>query len=347
MLYVTSRNDKDSFTAQRAIAESRGPDGGIYVPFRITPLSEEELGELANISFNQCLALILNRLLHTRLTGWDMDLCIGRYPVRLSSMSHRIVIGESWHNPDGDFRAMVRDISRLVRSDKGNADDYGPWMEMSVRIAVSFGIFAELMRQGMVSPGNPMDVSVVSGDFFAPMSIWYARMMGLPAANIVCCCNENSGIWNLIHHGELRTDQPCIHTATPEADVSVPDGLECLISACCGTEETDLYLETVRRGRMYCPAPHHLDKLRQGIQVSVISGPGMMRTIPNVFSTSRTLLSPYAALAYAGLLDYRARTGESRYGLILAEKSPATDPATVSEALNISPKELRELLNQI
>ena len=33
MLYVTTRNNNDVFTAQHALAENRGADGGLYIPF--------------------------------------------------------------------------------------------------------------------------------------------------------------------------------------------------------------------------------------------------------------------------------------------------------------------------
>ena len=34
MLYVTTRNNRDAYTARRALTENRGPDGGFFVPFR-------------------------------------------------------------------------------------------------------------------------------------------------------------------------------------------------------------------------------------------------------------------------------------------------------------------------
>ena len=42
MLYVTTRNDQEVYTAQRALREGRGPDGGFYVPFRDPVFPEED-----------------------------------------------------------------------------------------------------------------------------------------------------------------------------------------------------------------------------------------------------------------------------------------------------------------
>ena len=61
-----------------------------------------------------------------------------------------------------------------------------------------------------------MDISVVCGNFDLPMSAWYARAWGLPIGNIICCCNENGNLWNLIHHGQFRQDPVSVRTGTPE-----------------------------------------------------------------------------------------------------------------------------------
>lgn len=343
MLYITTRNNLDTYTAHRAVTEARGPDGGIFVPYKIVTFSEEELLSLGTISFNQRLAQVLGRLLGIRSSGWDLDLYIGRYPVRLNKMSHRIAIAETWHNSDGNFHRLVENIGKILPTE---TECCTPWLEMSVRIAVLFAVFGELLSKGLLEADTRFDISLISGDFFGPMSAWYAREMGLPVENIVCCCNENSSLWNLIYHGEFRTDQVCINTGIPEADVTVPDGLECLVSACCGTQETQRYLETVRLGRMYC-ATDYFERLRRGFHVSVISEPAVLRTIPNVFSTSGAVLSSAAALAYAGLLDYRARTGESRLGLVLADRGPETDIDNLAKAFHVSSREMQDWLNRI
>ncbi len=62
--------------------------------------------------------------------------------------------------------------------------------------------------------------------------------------------------------------------------------------------------------------------LRAGFSVSVVSADRPGALIPRIFSTSDYLLSPYGALVYGGLMDYRALTGEGAPALLLAEESP-------------------------
>lgn len=336
MLYVTTRNSRDAYTAQRALRESRGPDGGLYVPFREPKFTAEEIAALAGESFSQCVSEVLNLLFKTRITAWDVDFSIGRYAVRLEKLGSRVIMAESWHNLESDFSRVVKNLSKLLRSDEESESLPGDWAEIGVRIAVLFGIFGELMRQGIASEEKKVDISVVSGDFSAPISAWYARRWGLPIGNIVCCCNENGNLWDFICHGQLKTNDVAVSTITPDADIVVPSGLERLIHGCAGVAEVANFLSVVRRGGTYYVEDALLRQLRQGIYVTVSSQRRILSTIPNVYGSHKYLLSPYAALAYAGLQDYRARTGETRCALVLAERSPLCDKKTVAASLGIS-----------
>ncbi len=81
MLYATTRNAQEAYTAQRALTENRGPDGGLYVPFREPSFSEEMLGSLLKMPARDCMAQMLNLLFRKQLTGWDIELAVGKHPI--------------------------------------------------------------------------------------------------------------------------------------------------------------------------------------------------------------------------------------------------------------------------
>ena len=344
MLYVTTRNNRDAYTAQRALRESRGPDGGMYVPFREPRFTPEEIGYLSEKPINACVADVLNRLFKTKLTPWDVDFAIGRYAVRLEKLGHRVVVAECYHNLEADFSRMVSALTALLRGEEASLPHNGDWAPVGVRVAVLFGIFGELMRQGIADQNNKVDLAVVSGDFSAPISAWYARRWGLPIGNIICACNENGNLWDFICHGQLKTGDVAVSTLTPEADVVVPASLERLIFGCAGVSEVERYLDAVRRGGTYYMDESLLRRMRQGIYVTVTSQRRILDTIPSIYGTRQYILSPYSALTFAGLQDYRARTGESRTALLLAEKSPQRDADVVANALGISEEMLKHYL---
>ena len=343
MLYATTRNNLDAYTPQRVLQDRRATDGGFYVPFRIPVFAQSEIAAFGEKSFNRSVAEILNLLFHTRLTSFDLDLTVGRYAVRLQTLNTRIIMAECWHNPQWQFSRLVRDLTDLVRGEAGEPMP-GEWAEIGVRIAVLFGIFGELMRHGVAASDKCVDISVVAGDFSAPMSAWYARTMGLPVGNIVCSCNENGNLWNFICHGQLKTDGIAIPTCIPEADIVVPAGIERLIHAVGGCAEVEQYLEALRQGKTYYAEEELLQQLRKGLYVTVTSQQRVLETIPNVYTTHDYILSASSALNYIGLQDFRARTGECRNALILTENSPRSDAALVADVLGFSRQTLKKLL---
>ena len=337
MLYVTTRNDRDAFTANRALRESRCSLGGHYIPFRHPRFSQEEMDTLLEETSGDCIAHVLNLLFGARLSGREIDLCVGRHCIRLEPLQHRLLIAECWHTPGYRFDRIVQALnSRLT----GEDTKVSGWVEIAVRIGVLFGVFSELRKLEI----READVSCLSGDFLMPVSAWYARRWGLPIRNIICCCNENNSLWELLVNGQMRTDAVSIPTFLPEADVTVPEQLERLIREHGGAEETLRYLDTVRKGRSYCPSDLMLNRLREGMYVSVVGSRRIRETIPAVYKTHGRLLSRATALAYAGALDHRAKNGSAGFAVIWSEESPGTEADGISEILDIPSKTINEYL---
>ena len=55
--------------------------------------------------------------------------------------------------------------------------------------------------------------------------------------------------------------------------------------------------------------------------------------------------SPYTAILYAGVQDYRSKAGENRRALLLSERSPEPDSDTISALLDVPGATVREYLN--
>lgn len=338
MLYVTTRSDGDVYTAHRALQESRGVDGGLYLPFQPPHFDGEELETLLQMPFHGCIAEVLNRLFPVKLTAIDVEFAMGRRSVQLKNLGRRTIMAELWHNPEGCYAYLEGHLTKLMGKEN---TDWGSWPRIAVRIAIWFGMFAEARRAGF---RDTMDVSVVSGDFAAPISAWYGRLWGLPIGTIVCCCNENNTLWDLFRYGQMRTDEISIPTDTPDGDITLPTNLERLVYAYGGSGEVRRYLDALGLGKPYHVPEDMLEQLRKGMYVSVISGQRMKNIIPSVWKTHAHLLSPYGALAYGGLLDYRATADVPRYGLVLEERSPDLDQETVAASLGVEPKNIRDYL---
>ena len=344
MLYATTRDNQTVETAYKVIHTDCAADGGLFVPFRLPKFSAEQIRMLADRSFAENVAEILNTFFSTGLTGWDIEFSIGRMPVKLNTISHRILIAEAWHNNQWKLDHVIRTLSDRIRKQAGPV---GNWVAVSIRIAVLFGIYGQMLTTQQIDSTVAIDVAVTAGDFAMPMAVWYSREMDLPVNNIVCGCNANGGIWDLLHRGEMSTGAIAVKTCTPDADLVIPRNLERLVCGTLGREAVKNYLDCCRTGSVYVPDALRFEQLRKGMFAAVCSDDRVVNMIHSVYRTSDYVFNPYSVLAYGSLLDYRAKTGESRPALLLCERSPICDSELVASAMQVAVPDLIRLINFI
>ena len=342
MLYVTTRSDRDAYTANHAMMGDRAPDGGQFVPMAPPYLGPSALEAAAGRSFHENVAGLLNQFWDSNLTSWDIDLHIGKLPVNFRDLNSRTMVAEIWHNGDFSFQEIAQRLFHLVSGDPFQQP--GQWFEMSLRIAQLFGIFAILSAKGLVSQEKPLDVAVPSFDFQYPMALWYARSWGLPIGRIICACNENNAPWGLLHQGEIRTDMNLRRTYTAACDQTVPAGLERLICATLGTEEVQRYARTLERRRMYTITAVQQAAMRAGMSVCVVSQRRMEFMIPNLFQPDQWCPDPYTAMAYTALVDHRSHSGETGKALLISEEDPIFSAEMLAKAMGVSADTLRDFL---
>lgn len=329
MLYLSTRNKTDSFTAFRTLREDFAPDGGMYVPLRMPVLGKHEIEALQEQSFGQTVAQILNLFFSAKLTGWDVDFCVGRYPVKLIFMNHRLVIAEAWHNLESDYQYMELSLYRkLCGQEEANARPT-QWAAIAIRIAVLFALYGELARKGITH----MDICVNADDFSVPMSAWYAKEMGLPIEMIICSSKENGAVWDLIHRGDFSTSAVC------------SAGIERLIYSTLGMREVVRYVDICRRKGIYKLNEEALMILNRGLYACVASDNRIESVRRSIFRTNDYIADQDTALAYGGLQDYRSHTGESRQTLLLSYRSPVYEAESIAATIGISAGEIKKRLN--
>lgn len=302
--------------------------GGQYVPKDNICLAASQVEELNKLPFRDCAAAVLNHLLNTNLSGWDIDFSVGRTPARLAAVGQKIVIGEFWHNSEGLFSTTVHNLAEALEVNGENT-----WLEIAVRCAFICASLAELKRSGAAEQG--VDIAVPASELTEAASAWYAREMGFPIRRILCCCNENNSFWELLHNGQIRTDAVAVATELPLADVQVPRELERILWHLDGQGACASFLECCRMGKAYVLTTELSQKLNAVFGTAVVGKRRISDTISGLYGSSGYILSPYAAMCFAGLEDDRAAIGEQFPALILSERSPEKDRRFVAEALGI------------
>ena len=337
MLYVSTRDKTNSFTSYRTLHNDRAPDGGLFVPFRLPAFSAEDIAAMKGGRFGHTVAKILNLFFSTGISGWDVEFAVGRRPFRTKVMPHRLSICELWHNPNGEYAYMENALYSKLSGTTNTCPT--EWAKVAIRIAVLFGIYGESADDDSVP-----DIAVTVGDFSVPMAAWYARRMGLPIGTIICTCNENGAVWELLNRGEMNTGLSAVHTDYPVLDHPCPHGIERLVFSTLGIQESLRFADVQQHGGIYAINEECLAEVNCGLFAAVVSGRRTRSVISSTYRSNHYIIDGFGAIAFAGLQDYRASTGESCNTLLLSDNSPVLSKNRIAKILGISAEDVKKNL---
>lgn len=314
MLYITTRDRNEVFTAARTLQQPTSENQGPYVPFRFPAYNSDEIAALKEKSFGQCIADLLNRFFTAQLTGWDVDFSIGRNPVKIVTLDRRTPIAEAWHNPQSTYDYIVRNLYKKICIADSQTEPT-EWAVIAIRIATLFAIYGELLRAQTVEPGQSFDIAVATDDLSLLIAAWYAKTIGLPIGMIVTSSSDRWPVWDLVMRGSVST-------RIPGGTLQLPLGLERLIYAALGQEEANKYVRASQMGALYSADEECCATLGHSLFAAVVGESRIDSTVSRVYRSTSYHLDPQTALAYSGLQDYRAKTGESKTALLIAHRNP-------------------------
>ena len=330
MLYITTVNQNDAYTAHRTLTADRAPDGALFVPFHLPKFDSGDLIALTEKNTGQIIADILNLFFSCGLSGWDVDFCIGKNPIKVKTMNHKLLLAEVWHNHAARYQYIESALFSRISLNQSKNDIPTEWFHVASQIAVLFAVFAEFMKQNIVDLSQPVDIAVPSDDFSAPISALYARKMGLPIATIICSCDDNSPVWDLIQRGEING-----------TSVNRPEGLERLIQNVFGCNEACAYKRSYNNGATYTLCEEGFKLINKAMFAAVIGKDRIPSVINSMYRTNEYLIDEKTALIYAGLQDFRTRVSTGNSGLLLSFDCPEHSIDQISKATGISSDKLK------
>ena len=304
MLYVSTRNTIDTFTAHHALHEAFAPDGGTYVPFHLPEFTGAELLKMREKPCGDVIAEILNLFFGTHLIGWNVESAIGRTPFKIEFLSQRLIIAEVWRNPDGSSKYLVDTLYRLACGENYTGMQPTGWALIAIQIALLFGIYAATD----VSLVEKLDIALPAGDFSDIVAVLYSKTMGLPIGYTICACSESSAVWDFICRGELSTN------------VNLPVYFESYVYKTFGADEVQRYLDACAQKRVFFANEAQQLQVTTDLTASVVSTQRIDTVIAGMYQSNQYNMDHNAALSFSALQDYRARNGSNKTTLILAKK---------------------------
>jgi len=308
LLYLSTRNKADSFTAHRVLHSTAAPDGGMFMPMQLPVQDDIALAAFERMSFGDTAATILNLFFGTQLTGWDVDFAIGRQALDLVSAGYKVSLAESWHNPAGSHDYLVQRLYNLVTRQKHSFLAPNLWFQTAVNIAVLFGVYGKYCRQEIYE----FDVAVETGDLQLLLAIRYAQKMGLPIRKVILGCIDGDGLWELFSYGDYQTNRK---------DLLI--GFEALLWLEFGYTGAEGYASAVLDRRTYRLKDLKLDQLRTDLFATVVGDNRVKNVIDSTLRNNNYRMEHSTARAFGALQDYRAKTGENKNTLLFSRNAPA------------------------
>ena len=113
-------------------------------------------------------------------------------------------------------------------------------MEFSSANSINFGrlapqivyyvsAYCDLVRDGKIKMGEPMNVAVPTGNFGNILAALYAKQMGIPIKKFVCASNKNNILTDFIKTGVYDRNRPFYTTSSPSMDILISSNLERLL----------------------------------------------------------------------------------------------------------------------
>ena len=307
MLYVSTRNKVDAFTTYRALRSETAPDGGYFVPMQLPILTDVQFAQLEQMNFGQATAFAMNLLFGTQITGWDVDFAVGRQAVVFNEIGPKVFVSENWHNPAGEFAYFVRRLYALVHGEKFPNEKPNAWFLTAAYIAVLFGAYGQLCRRDVYE----FDIAVQTLDLQQMLAIRCAQKMGLPIMKIVLGSLDGDGLWEFFSYGDFATARDVL-----------PTGLESLLWLQLGVHEVQKFLTISQKRGIYKLKLTDLDVLKQGVFVAVVGNSRAKDVAHGAIRSVGYAMEAGTARAFGALQDYRAKHGESRNTLLLADVMP-------------------------
>ena len=195
--------------------------------------------------------------------------------------------------------------------------------------------YNQLVKNKVISFGDPIDVTVPTGNFGNIYSAFLAKQMGLPIDKLVIASNENNVLTELFQYHTYNINRTLKRTISPSMDILISSNFERYLYHVLDRDElrVSYYMKRLKEDHMI-----EIDELNQAKDIFSFdaSEEETKAMIRFVFDSSGYLIDPHTAVAKCVANKYRSETSSQNHMLIVSTASPLKFTSAVMEALDLS-----------
>lgn len=192
--------------------------------------------------------------------------------------------------------------------------------------------YAQLVKAGEINNGDPINVSVPTGNFGNILAGYYAKQLGVPFNQLICASNPNKVLTDFFQTGVYDRNRPFYVTSSPSMDILISSNLERLIFHLTGDDvaQTKTLMEQLSSAGSYEITPEMKAKLAD-FYGDFATEEETKQAIEKVYKEANYVIDPHTAVAASVLKKYHAQSDLP--SLVVSTASPYKFPRVVVEAL--------------
>ncbi|KAJ7322238.1 hypothetical protein JRQ81_018525 [Phrynocephalus forsythii] len=174
------------------------------------------------------------------------------------------------------------------------------WSRLLPQVIYHASAYLNLVEQGRISFGSPVDVCIPTGNFGNILAAIYAKTMGIPIRKFICASNQNNVLTEFIRTGlyNLKGRQ-LMHSFSPAIDILKSSNLERHLHWLAngdGQLVTQLF-SSLENQRCFQLPKSLLEKLQEDLMADWCSEEDCLAAIHSVFNTTGYLMDTHTAVA--------------------------------------------------
>lgn len=229
-----------------------------------------------------------------------------------------------------DFAQSMNSRGRVLSS--ANSINFG---RLAPQIVYYFSAYADLLAEGRIAIGDPVNFVVPTGNFGNILAAYYAMNMGLPVGRLICASNRNNVLTDFFLSGIYDTRRQFYKTTSPSMDILISSNLERLLFEVADRDGAliSVWMRQLKDSYTYNVGQQRLDWLKSLFSAGYADDQECAEEIRRCFRQDGYLMDTHTAVASHVLRAYRQETGDDTPTVIVSTASPYKFAADVLSAV--------------
>ena len=196
--------------------------------------------------------------------------------------------------------------------------------------------YADLLKQGALKAGEPMNVVVPTGNFGNILASYYAKQMGIPIGKFVCASNKNKVLFDFFETGKYDRNREFYVTTSPSMDILISSNLERMIYRIAGNDAKQCakFMAALTKDGEYVITDAMKAELSEFFGAFGSEEETAVK-IKEVYDKEGYVMDTHTAVAAVAYDKYKAATGDDKTPTIIASTaSPYKFTRSVMDAID-------------